>query len=61
MTHVQQLDAIIAHLQTAREDALKVDSGKLTTPATRLRANAQASKKLLDALRKSVLEARAKG
>lgn len=56
----QQLDSIIAHLQAMREDVTKVDAGKLTTPATRVRTNAQVAKKSLDALRKSVTELRAK-
>jgi translation initiation factor 2 alpha subunit (eIF-2alpha) len=61
MNITHQLDAIIAHLQHLREDAVKVDAGKLTTPATRVRTGAQAAKKALDALRKSVQDARANG
>ena len=45
MNITHQLDAIIAHLQHLREDAVKVDAGKLTTPATRVRTGAQAAKK----------------
>lgn len=54
MNITQQLDAIIAHLQALRDDAVKVDAGKLTTPATRLRTGAQAAKKGLDMLRRNV-------
>lgn len=58
MTVVQQLDAIIAHLETAREDAVKVDAGKVGAPGKRVRAVAQETKVACDTLRKSVLEAR---
>jgi hypothetical protein len=54
MSIVEQLDLIIQHLQTIRDDAVKVDRGQLSTPATRVRTNAQAAKKALDALRKNV-------
>ena len=59
MSITQQIDAIIAHLEAMREDAAKVDAGKLTTPATRVRTNAQAAKKALDVVRKSIAEQRA--
>lgn len=59
MNIAHQLDAIIAHLQHLREDAAKVDAGKLTTPATRVRTGAQAAKKALDVVRKSIAEQRA--
>ena len=54
MSIVEQLDQIIHHLQTIRDDAAKVDRGQLSTPATRVRTNAQAAKKALDTLRKNV-------
>jgi hypothetical protein len=58
MTVTEQLDKIIADLQAAREDAVKVDSGKAGAPGTRLRKVASLSTKDLKTVRESVLKAR---
>lgn len=58
MSVADQLNAIIANLQEAAEDAAKVDSGKAGAPGTRLRKAAQEAKKGLDDIRKGVLAAR---
>jgi hypothetical protein len=53
-----ELNAIIAKLEGAREDAQKCDKGKAGAPGTRLRACAEEAKKDLQGLKKAVLEVR---
>ena len=53
------IEKIIGDLQAAFSDAEKVDAGKTGLPGTRVRAAAQAAKKSLDELRKSVQALRA--
>jgi len=53
------IEKIITDLSAALPDAEKVDAGKTGLPGTRVRAVAQAAKKSLDELRKSVQALRA--
>jgi hypothetical protein len=55
------IEKIISDLHAAFPDAEKVDKGKTGLPGTRVRAAAQAAKKSLDDLRKSVQALRADG
>jgi hypothetical protein len=57
-TFVEQIDAVIATLSLAKEDAAKVDAGKTTSPGTRLRKSAGDAQKALSVLKKGVLDAR---
>jgi len=57
-TFVEQVDAVIATLNAAKEDAAKFDGGKTGTPGTRLRKAATESQKALASLKKSVSEVR---
>jgi len=59
MSIKSQIEAIIVDLGAALPDAEKVDAGKTGLPGTRVRAVAQAAKKSLDELRKSVQALRA--
>jgi len=59
MSIKSQIEAIIVDLGAALPDAEKVDAGKPGLPGTRVRAAAQAAKKSLDELRKSVQALRA--
>ena len=55
MNAVEQIDAIIANLQTAREDAVKFDAGKVGAPGQRVRAALQQTKVACDILRRRIL------
>lgn len=56
-----QLDRIIALLQSAKDDAAKVDEGRAGAPGTRLRKACQEAKAQLNDLRVAVLETRDAG
>ncbi len=58
MSCVARIDAVIALLQAAKDDASKVDSGKTGAPGTRLRKAAGAVQNELAELKKDVLAAR---
>lgn len=58
MTIVAQIDALIATLTAAKEDAAKVDAGKTGAPGTRVRQAAQDIKVGCTTLRESVIAAR---
>ena len=53
-----QLDAIIAELTAAKEDAAKCDKGQAGTPGTRVRKAASEAAKSLKDLRAAVIAAR---
>ena len=53
-----QLDAIIAELTAAKEDAAKCDKGQAGTPGTRVRKAASEAAKSLKDLRSAVIAAR---
>ena len=55
MNAVAEIDAIIANLQAAREDAVKFDGGKVGAPGQRIRAAAQQTKVACDNLRRGIL------
>lgn len=58
MTVVDQINNIISQLESAREDAIKVDAGKAGAPGTRVRAAALDVRNACDNLRKSVIDIR---
>jgi hypothetical protein len=58
MDLVARINAAISHLEDAREDALKVESGKTGAAGTRVRKAAQEVKVLMGDVRKDVIAAR---
>lgn len=58
VTTVSKINSIIQILQSALNDAAKVDMGQSGAPGTRVRAVAQTAKRELDALRKGIVDAR---
>jgi hypothetical protein len=57
-TFVEQIDAVIATLNAAKEDASTFDGGKTGLPGTRLRKAATDSQKALGAIKKGVGDTR---
>lgn len=58
MDLVARINAAISHLEDAKADAAKVESGKTGAPGTRVRKAAQEVKSLMTDLRKEVIAAR---
>ena len=58
MTCVEMIDALIAKLEAAKEDATKVDSGKTGSAGTRLRKAASEGQTALGDIRRKVIELR---